>query len=74
MGINSQINSQIVAAAILTLAIAGCTVNDTPEATNTPPAAPIPQTAAEKPVHSLTICCKFIVMILYFLWNRLNKK
>jgi hypothetical protein len=49
MGINSQINSQIVAAAILTLAIAGCTVNDTPEATNTPPAATIPQTAAEKP-------------------------
>ncbi len=49
MGINSQINSQIVAAAILTLAIAGCTVNDTPEATNTPPASQIPQTAAKKP-------------------------
>jgi hypothetical protein len=49
MGINSQINSQIIAAAILTLAIAGCTVNDTPEATNTPPASQIPQTAAKKP-------------------------
>ncbi|MBK1988827.1 hypothetical protein A0J48_014990 [Sphaerospermopsis aphanizomenoides BCCUSP55] len=42
------INSQITATAILTLAIAGCTIGETPEATNTPP-APTPQDTAQTP-------------------------
>ncbi|MBD2293180.1 hypothetical protein H6G06_06690 [Anabaena sphaerica FACHB-251] len=43
------INSQITAAAILTLAIAGCTIGDTPEATQTPNPASTPQVEAQKP-------------------------
>ncbi|WP_413175416.1 hypothetical protein [Anabaena azotica] len=42
------INTRITATAILTLAIAGCTIGgETPEATNTPP-APTPQDTAQK--------------------------
>ncbi|MEA5579608.1 hypothetical protein [Anabaena sp. UHCC 0451] len=43
------INSQITATAILMLAIAGCTIGDTPEATQTPNPASTPQVEAQKP-------------------------
>lgn len=42
-------NSQITAAAILTLAIAGCTIGDTPEASNTPSPASTPQANKQTP-------------------------